>query len=142
MNGRAEDPAGKRVHEPAAARTGEHGSKPPVRTFRDLLVWQKGMTLAESVYRATRSLPPDERFGLTSQMHRAAFSVPANIAEGHARQSRRDDLRFLRTARGSIAELETHIELGERLGLLGGCRELAIMLQSLIRKLEAKGSQP
>ena len=117
------------------------GTSPPVRSFHDLVVWQRGMDLAEEVYRTSAQMPPDERFGLTSQMRRAATSVPANIAEGHARESRKDYLRFLVIARGSLAELQTHILLAERLGLMSGqrlialVREESVILQALIRSL-------
>lgn len=103
------------------------------------------MELAEVVYGATAKFPSDEKWGLVNQMRRAAVSVPSNIAEGHGRQSRTDYLRFLRTARGSLAEVETQAELAGRLGFLQDpshvlslARECAIMLQSLIRKLEEK----
>ncbi|HRQ66901.1 MAG TPA: four helix bundle protein [Xanthomonadaceae bacterium] len=87
------------------------------RHFRELVVWQRAMRLVEAVYCLTRTLPPDERFGLTSQLRRSAVSVPSNIAEGHERRSRRDYRRFILVARGSLAELETQIELAVRVGL-------------------------
>jgi four helix bundle protein len=77
-----------------------------VRTFRDLIAWQKGKALAKAVYVATRAMPNSERFGLTNQMRRAAISIPSNIAEGHARQSRLDYLKFLRVLQGLIRSLE------------------------------------
>jgi four helix bundle protein len=89
-----------------------------VKTYRDLIAWQRGMELARAVYRATRKMPADERFGLTMQMRRAAVSIPSNIAEGHARQSRTDYLRFLRVARGSLAELSTQTELARSMELI------------------------
>ena len=84
--------------------------------FKELLVWQKGMELAERVYRLTEKFPADERFGLVSQMRRAAVSVPSNIAEGQARQSTREFLQFISHAMGSLVELETQTILSERLG--------------------------
>ena len=90
--------------------------RPKATHFKDLLVWQKGMDLAERVYRLTDKFPPDERFGLVSQMRRAAVSVPSNIAEGQARQSTREFLQFISHAMGSLAELETQVILSERLG--------------------------
>jgi four helix bundle protein len=134
--------------EQASKRASERGVKTPVRSFRDLLVWQRGMELAELVYGVTASFPADERWGLVLQLRRAAVSVPSNIAEGFGRQSRPDYLRFLRTARGSLGEVETQIELAARLRFLSDpapvqalAREAAIMLQSLIRKLEEKEQQ-
>jgi len=132
--------------EQASKRASERGVRTPVRTFRDLLVWQRGMELAELVYSVTAKFPADEKWGLVNQLRRAAVSVPSNIAEGHGRQSRVDYLRFLRVARGSLAEVETQAELAGRLGFLADpgpvvalAHETAIMLQSLIRKLEEKG---
>ena len=119
--------------------------KPPVRTFHDLIAWQRAMELAEAVYHATKQLPESEEFGLTSQLRRAVVSIPSNIAEGHARQARADFLRFLRIARGSVAEVSTQIELACRLRFLpedpqlqGLIAEVARILQALIRSLEAK----
>src|SRR5690606_14719919 len=89
-----------------------------VRSYQDLVVWQKAMNLAESVYSATTKFPPEERFGFTSQMRRAAVSVPTNIAEGQARQGRAEFLLFLSHARGSLAELATQTELSSRIGSL------------------------
>ena len=91
---------------------------PRTRYFRDLLVWQKAMDLARSVYRDTSRFPKAELFGLTSQMRRAAVSVPSNIAEGHGRLSDGNMRVFLAQARGSLFELETQIELASGLELL------------------------
>jgi len=85
---------------------------------KDLLVWQRAMLLAESIYRITRSFPSEERFGLVSQMRRAAVSIPSNIAEGAARRTSAEYLSFLHIARGSLAELETQLTLSGRLNLL------------------------
>jgi four helix bundle protein len=90
--------------------------KTEIRNYRDLAVWQLGMDIALQVYQATKDFPTDERFGLTSQLRRAAASVPANIAEGHARSSTRDYLRYIAIAIGSLAETATFIELAGRLG--------------------------
>jgi len=89
-----------------------------VTSYRDLRVWQLGMDLAEASYRLTREFPRDELFGLTSQIRRAAGSVPANIAEEYGRNSTRDYLRFLRVAQGNLKELETHLLLACRVGVL------------------------
>ncbi len=86
-----------------------------VRTFRDLRVWQAGMDLVVGVYELTRMLPKSETYGLSSQLQRAAVSVPANIAEGHARRNLREYLNYLSIARGSLAEVQTYLELVPRL---------------------------
>ena len=80
-------------------------------SYKDLIVWQKGISLAKLVYDLTRGFPIEEKFGIVAQMRRAAISIPSNIAEGYGRQSLMDYLRFLRTARGSLAELDTQLEL-------------------------------
>jgi len=89
-----------------------------VKSHRELIVWQKAMDLAVLTYEFTKALPKTEQYGLTSQLLRAASSVPANIAEGNARYSRKDYARFVGIARGSVVELETHIELAVRVKLL------------------------
>jgi four helix bundle protein len=89
-----------------------------VRSYRDLIVWQQAMTLAEEVYAATRPFPKEEIYGLTSQMRRASVSVPSHIAEGQARAGRGELLHFLGFARGSLAELGTQVTLAARLGYL------------------------
>src|SRR4051794_18302670 len=107
-----------------------------VRTFRDLIAWQKGKEVAKAVYVATRAMPESERFGLTNQMRRAAISVPSNIAEGHARQSRPDYLKFLRTSRGSLAELMTQMEITWELQLIPMNMTLKAMLEEEDRVLQ------
>lgn len=87
-----------------------------IRNYRDLTVWQRGMEITVQVYEVTKQFPDDERFGLTSQLRRAAASVPANIAEGHARSSTKDYLRHIAIAIGSLAETATFVELAGRLG--------------------------
>ncbi len=115
--------------------------------YRELRVWQLGMELTKDVYGLSRGFPKEEVYGLTSQMRRAAVSIPANIAEGHARESTRDYLRFLAIARGSLAELETHLLLAQSLGycrqeqtdgLLMKCEEEGRMLGGLQRRLKQK----
>ena len=81
-------------------------------------VWQSAKSLAIEMYRVTESLPADERFGLTSQLRRAAISVPSNIAEGAGRGSGKEFLRFLLIARGSLNEIDTQLEIAEELGFL------------------------
>ena len=89
---------------------------PASNSFRDLRVWQEAMLLVEDVYRLTRRFPPDERFGLTSQMRRAAVSIPSNIGEGARRKRRKAYLNHLDIALGSQGEVDVQIELGRRLG--------------------------
>lgn len=87
-------------------------------------MWQEAVGLVELVYRVTRTFPSSEAYGLSSQLRRAAVSVPSNIAEGYARSSTRDLLRFLSIAAGSLSELDTLIELAQRLGYLNDTEEL------------------
>jgi len=112
-----------------------------------LLVWQKEMDPAAEVYRLTRDWPKDELYGLTSQARRAAASVPANVAEGYGRQSTASYSNFLKIARGSLKELETHLLLAERVGVAGNdsasavllsAEELGRMLGGLIRSVDRK----
>lgn len=90
-----------------------------VQSYQELEVWRRSMDLAVECYGVTRLFPRDELFGLTSQVRRAAASIPANIAEGQGRQSTKEFLNFLGIARGSLKELETHLILSTRVGLLG-----------------------
>src|SRR5271168_1054341 len=83
--------------------------------YRNLIAWQKAKTLALNVYRCTRRFPKDETFGLSSQMRRAAVSVPSNIAEGKGRYSHKDLVHFLYQARGSLLQLETQISIARDL---------------------------
>jgi len=89
--------------------------KSPVRSFRDLVVWQKSVDLAEAIYIETRRFPKEEIYGLTAQMRRAAVSIASNLAEGHARQTRGEFVQFVGMARGSLAELQTQAILAARL---------------------------
>lgn len=86
-----------------------------VKSYRDLITWQKSLELARKVYLFTKSFPKDELYGLTSQARRASVSVPANIAEGHARNHRKEHVQFLGIAKGSLAELQTYFVLAEKL---------------------------
>jgi four helix bundle protein len=87
---------------------------------RDLIAWQKAMVLVTDIYRVTRKFPKDEVYGLTSQIRRAAISVPSNLAEGHGRTSRKEFHRFIGQARGSLVlvEVETQLEIARNLGYL------------------------
>jgi four helix bundle protein len=89
-----------------------------LRSYRDLDVWKKSIDLVEAVYRASSSWPGEERFGLTNQARRAAVSIPANLAEGAERHGTGEFLQFIGIAKGSLAELETHLTIAERLGFL------------------------
>jgi four helix bundle protein len=113
--------------------------------YRDLVVWQKSMTLVEIVYRATRGFPTEERYGLVAQVRRAAVSVPANIAEGHGRTTKGEYANQLSVARGSLKELETLSELSRRLEMMdalecskidGLCDEVSRMLTNLKRSID------
>ena len=113
-----------------------------IRSYRDLLAWQKSMDLAVAVYQFTRSWPREETYGLTSQARRAATSVPANIAEGYGRDNLGSYLQFLRIAQGSLKELETHMLVAERVGVAEDARGILAeadtvgrILGGLIRKL-------
>ena len=88
------------------------------RNHRELRAWQRAMALVAEIYALSRRFPVDERFGLTSQIRRAAVSIPANIAEGHARQGAREYRQFVSIARGSLAELETELAIAERLSYI------------------------
>jgi four helix bundle protein len=89
-----------------------------IRNYNDLLAWQKARDLVKVVYRATERFPAREAYGLTQQLRRAAVSVPSNIAEGYGRGARREYVRFLRTARGSLYEVQTQLLLAQDLGYL------------------------
>ena len=115
--------------------------------YKDLLVWQKGMALAKFVYDLTRSFPADERYGLTSQLRRAAVSVPSNIAEGQARHGTGEFLQFLSHAEGSLAEIETQLLLAVNLGF---CKQASVdaslseidQLQKMLVALKRSLSSP
>jgi|FaiFalDrversion3_1042247.scaffolds.fasta_scaffold01609_2 four helix bundle protein len=118
-----------------------------VKHFRELEVWKKAMDLVVGCYRHTDPFPSHEQFGLTSQIRRAAVSVSANIAEGQARFHTSEFLYHLSVASGSLAELETLLEISSRLGylkqpqlerLLAGCQEVGRMLQRLRQALERR----
>ena len=85
------------------------------KNYQDLLAWQRAMELVETVYRESAAIPPDERYGLTSQMRRAAVSIPSNIAEGQGRHTDGEFLNQLSVAHGSVRELETHTMIAGRL---------------------------
>ena len=120
--------------------------KSPINSYRDLLVWQEAMNLAEAAYKLTVRFPREEIFGLTSQLRRSGSSVPANIAEGYGRDSAGSYVQHLRIAQGSLKEFETHLLLAERVGLidtnaltplLDTSEKIGKMLRGLIRSIEA-----
>ena len=117
-----------------------------IETYRDLLVWQKSMTLVTGIYRMTKSFPQNELYGLTSQIRRSAVSIPSNIAEGYGRRSRQDYIRFLQIAMGSLFELQTQLQIAVNLEYVAQSqfetvndqtREIERMMSSLISKLKA-----
>lgn len=114
-----------------------HGAH--VKDYRDLRVWQEAMRLAGSTYRATSDLPADERYGLVTQMRRAAVSIPSNIAEGNARHSDREFVRFLRYAYGSACELQTQATICTDIGL-ADTTSLEIVLADSDRVLASLGA--
>jgi four helix bundle protein len=115
-----------------------------INSYRDILVWQQAMELVTAIYKSTETWPKEEIYGLTSQVRRAAVSVPANIAEGYGRDTRGSYQQFLRIAQGSLKEVETHLLIAERLGFIESAKMGPIMAMSesvgkllrlLIRKL-------
>jgi four helix bundle protein len=120
-----------------------------LRSHRDLIVWQKALDLSVLVYEAAAVLPPKEQFGLWSQLTRAASSIPMNIAEGRGRQGSREFANFLSIARGSLAELDTAVEICVRLGYFNRTDLVALdsladevgrMLTTLARRLRNPSS--
>jgi four helix bundle protein len=114
-------------------------------SYRDLDAWREGMNLAEQCYTLAKQFPKEELFGLTSQVRRAAVSVPANIAEGYGRENRGDYIHHLRIAQESLKELETHILIAVRVRLLtddgaavamAQCDRVGRILRALIRSLQ------
>lgn len=115
-----------------------------VKGYRDLVIWQKAMQIAEDVYALVKKLPREETYAMSDQMRRAAVSMPSNIAEGQERNSTKEFIQFLSIARGSKSELETQLELCARVGMLSQeditpileelCKE-GRMISALIKKL-------
>lgn len=110
--------------------------------FKSLIVWQKSMALADIIFHLTKRFPKDEQYGLTSQMRRAAISIPSNIAEGSRRSSKKDYAQFLRIACGSAVELETQLLLANNwypntsnASALSLVIEVEKMLSAILRKL-------
>ena len=117
------------------------------KPHKKLDVWQKGMEVAQMIYKLTNSFPSEEKFGLVSQMRRAAISIPSNVAEGAARQGKAEFRNFLSMAQGSLSEVDTQLELSVLLGYLNAEKIKEIsgllirvdkMLSALIRSLSGK----
>ena len=134
-------------HRGAKTQSTEEQRGNIVKTYRDLVVWQKSMVLVTEVYEISKKFPKDELYGLTSQLRRCAISLPSNIAEGYGRNSTNDYIHFLRIASGSLYELQTQMEISLNLqyidrrefeNLYELSREIERMLSSLIRKLRKK----
>ena len=118
-----------------------------VKSYRDLTVWRQGIELVDQIYRLTRTFPKSELYGMTSQMQRAAVSVPSNIAEGHQRDSTKEFLHHIAISLGSLAELDTLVQVSEQLGYLNRADKNALvqridalgkMLRGLQKSLKAK----
>ena len=118
-----------------------------VKSYRDLLVWQKAISISVSCYQLTKDFPRDELYGMTSQIRRSSVSIAANIAEGFGREQTRPFIHFLRISQGSLKELETHLVIAEQVQLAQGrdveplmraTAELGRMLRAMIRSLETK----
>ena len=121
-----------------------------MRNHKDLIVWQKSMALVRRLYEVTRAFPQEELFGLTSQMRRAAVSIPSNIAEGYGRIYDKERINFLSIALGSASELETQLIISNDLGFINEAdsaglsslnNEVILMLSSLIKGLRC-GKSP
>ena len=118
-----------------------------MKSYKELGVWQKSIDLVEQVYQVTSAFPLEEKYGLSSQSQRAATSIPANIAEGWARGTTKEYIQFLKVARGSLMELETHLIVANRLkflpeqkvqSLVGAIAEIGRMLNGLIKSLNTR----
>ena len=117
-----------------------------VKSYRDLLIWQKGIAFVKRIYQETANFPDGERYGLVSQMRRAAVSIPSNIAEGQARQHAGEFRQFLFIALGSIAEVETQVIISQELGFMsdGNAKSLLediVELQKMTRSLASRLSK-
>ncbi len=119
-------------------------SESNIKSHRDLIAWQKAMKLTEAVYQLTRSFSREEIYGITSQIRRCAVSIPANIAEGQGRRRKKEFQQFLGHARGSLLELDTHLELALRFDyinsgvyqtILPQIQEVGRLLNGLMRSL-------
>ena len=118
-----------------------------IKGYKDLIVWQKAMDFVEMVYRETKNFPKEELYSLTSQIRRAATSIPSNIAEGQARKSTAEFKHFLSFAKGSLAEVETQLLIAQRLSyinpkqlseLMDTHEQIGKMLTSLLARLSSR----
>ena len=119
-----------------------------ISSYRELLIWQKGMDITEKVYQLTKSFPMEEQYGLTSQIKRSSISIPSNIAEGFGRNSTKSYLHFTKIALGSLFELETQLLLAYKLNFIKNeehyttimylITEESKMISSFIKKLSVK----
>jgi four helix bundle protein len=107
------------------------------KPHKKLNVWQKSIVLIQKIYELTRFFPNIEIYGLTNQMRRAAISIPANISEGAARQTKKEFIQFLHMAQGSLSELDTHLEISEKLGYLKetNLEELSLLMNDIDKML-------
>lgn len=119
---------------------------PEITNFKDLIIWQKGMDIAEKCYFLTKLFPRDELYGMVQQIRRSAVFIPANIAEGYGRRYTTEYVRFINIAQGSINELETHLILSQRVGITNKkdieliiywLHEESRMINALIKKLKS-----
>lgn len=118
-----------------------------INSYRDLLVWKAAVELAVACYGTTKTFPPSEIYGMSSQIRRSSTSIAANIAEGHGRENTGSFIQFLRVAQGSLKELETHLIIAGRVGLmpenaakalLRAADEIGRMLRSMVRSLQKR----
>ncbi|MGC4036496.1 MAG: four helix bundle protein [Chitinophagaceae bacterium] len=108
-----------------------------MKNYKELIVWQKGIELVKKLYQLTKQFPPDERYGLISQMSRAVVSIPANIAEGSSRNSDKDYARFLQIALGSAFEVQTYLIIAKELNFspVKAIEEIEIMTEEEIKMI-------
>src|SRR5687768_4383783 len=139
--------SGDTEHQLPALRSQLSGGTETGDSYRDLIVWQKAMSLVTEIYSMSKAFPKEELYGLTSQVRRAAVSIPSNIAEGKGRFGKRDYVQFLMQARGTLHEVETQMEIGRNLGyiddddlarLLVLTGEIGRLLNGLIRSIADK----
>ena len=117
-----------------------------IRSYKDLIIWQKGIELTEKVYLLVKSFPSEEIYSLTSQIKRCVISIPSNISEGYGRNSTKNYIQFLRISRGSLYELETQLIIANKLNYISDnelnneifklIEEESKMLNSFIKKLD------